>query len=212
MLDAAQYKKETNANALEIKVKNPTFPDGIFIEKKDEDGNVIECVTYADLRWQNFVRFPTEKMFHIVKDYLQKHSGELESVKKIKNLDKLNMKDFNELQMILETLKTPKTNIAEEFKSIQELIIFIRKIVGLDKKAIDKKCAKFLNINEFNKEQQQLINLIIDFAIRNGNVTKDDLVNAEPFSEIEISKLFENKLTPILQLVEIFTDSLSVVA
>ena len=35
------------------------------------------------------------------------------------------------------------------------------------------------------------------------------LVNVELFSEIEISKLFENKLNPILLLVEIFTNSLN---
>ena len=110
------------------------------------------------------------------------------------------------------TLKTPETSAEEEFESTQELIIFIRKIVGLDKKAIDEKCAKFLNINDFNKEQRQLINLIIDFAIRNGNVTKDDLVNTEPFSDIEIPELFDNELAPILQLVAMFTNSLNVAA
>ena len=112
----------------------------------------------------------------------------------------------------MDSLKTPETSAEEEFASTQELIIFIRKIVGLDKKAIDEKCAKFLNINDFNKEQRQFINLIIDFAIRNGNVTKDDLVNTEPFSEIEIPELFDNELAPILQLVAMFTNSLNVAA
>lgn len=144
--------------------------------------------------------------------YLQKHFGELESVKKIINLDELNSNDLNELQAVLDSLKTPETSAEEEFESTQELIIFIRKIVGLDKKAIDEKCAKFLNINDFNKEQRQLINLIIDFAIRNGNVTKDDLVNTEPFSDIEIPELFDNELAPILQLVAMFTNSLNVAA
>lgn len=143
---------------------------------------------------------------------MQKHFGELESVKKTINLDELNNKDLNELQSVLDSLKTPETSAEEEFASTQELIIFIRKIVGLDKKAIDEKCAKFLNINDFNKEQRQLINLIIDFAIRNGNVTKDDLVNTEPFSEIEIPELFDNELAPILQLVAMFTNSLNVAA
>lgn len=144
--------------------------------------------------------------------YLQKHFGELESVKKIINLDELNNKDLNELQAVLDSLKTPETSVEEEFESTQELIIFIRKIVGLDKRTIDKKCAKFLNFNDFNKEQRQLINLIIDFAIRNGNITKDDLVNTEPFSDIEIPELFDNELAPILQLVAMFTNSLNVAA
>lgn len=152
MLDDAQIKKEANANAFGVKVKNPTFPEGRFAEDKGEDGNTIEIITYEDLRWHNFVHFSTEKMYHIVK------------------------------------------------------------VVGLDKKAIDEKCAKFLNINDFNKEQRQLINLIIDFAIRNGNVTKDDLVNTEPFSDIEIPELFDNELAPILQLVAMFTNPLNVAA
>ena len=46
----------------------------------------------------------------------------------------------------------------------------------------------------------------------NGNVTKDDLVNTEPFSEIEIPELFDNELAPILQLVAMFTNSLNVAA
>lgn len=144
--------------------------------------------------------------------YLQKHFGELESVKKIINLDELNSNDLNELQSILDSLKNPDTDTDEEFTSTQDLIIFIRKIVGLDKKAIDEKCAKFLNMYNLNKEQRQLINLIIDFAIRNGNVTKDDLVNTEPFSNIEIPELFDNNLDSILKLVAMFTNPLIVTA
>ena len=144
--------------------------------------------------------------------YLKKHFGELTSVQKIMNLDELNSSDLNELQSVLDSLKNTETDADDEFKSTQELIIFIRKIVGLDKKAIDEKCAKFLNVNDFNKEQRQLINLIIDFAIRNGNVTTDDLVNTEPFSAIEIPELFDNELEPILQLVAMFTNALTVAA
>lgn len=144
--------------------------------------------------------------------YLQKHFGELESINKIINLESLNNKDLTELQEILDSLKTPETDLDEEFKTTQELIIFIRKIVGLDRKTIDKKCSEFFNINDFNKDQRQLINLIIDFAIRNGNVTTDDLVNTEPFSDIPISDLFDCEVAPIIQLVSMFTTPLNVVA
>ena len=143
---------------------------------------------------------------------MQKHFGELESINKIINLESLNNKDLTELQEILDSLKTPETDLDEEFKTTQELIIFIRKIVGLDRKTIDKKCSEFFKINDFNKDQRQLINLIIDFAIRNGNVTTDDLVNTEPFSDIPISDLFDCEVAPIIQLVSMFTTPLNVVA
>lgn len=79
MLDDAQIKKEANANAFGVKVKNPTFPEGIYAEEKDENRTVIETIAYEDLRWHNFVHFSTEKMFHIVKDYV------FEFIKKLHN-------------------------------------------------------------------------------------------------------------------------------
>ncbi|MBR5565107.1 MAG: DEAD/DEAH box helicase family protein [Roseburia sp.] len=144
--------------------------------------------------------------------YLQKHFGELISVQKIIRLDTLTHADLEELQNILDSLKNTETDAGEEFENAQKLIIFVRKIIGLEKKTIDEKCAKFLNLNNFNREQRQMINLIIDFAIRNGNVTTDDLVNTEPFSDIEIPELFDNELEPILQLVAMFTNPLTVAA
>ena len=144
--------------------------------------------------------------------YLRKHFGELNAVKKIINLDSLNEKDLNELQEVLNSLKNPVDDDAENFNNTQELIIFIRKIIGLDKKAIDEKCAKFLNNNDFNKEQRQLINLIIDFAIRNGNVTAEDLVNEQPFCDIPIQEMFDFDIRPLIQLVNVFNSPLTVSA
>ena len=50
------------------------------------------------------------------------------------------------------------------------------------------------------------------FAIRNGNVTKEDLVNEEPFCDLEIVELFDNDVAPLLQLVALFNNTLKVVA
>lgn len=142
--------------------------------------------------------------------YLRKHYGELNSVHKIIHLDSLNEEDLNELQNVLNSLKSPVED--ECFNNTQELIIFIRKIIGLDKKTIDDKCAKFLNVNDFNKEQRQLINLIVDFAIRNGNITAEDLVNEQPFCDIQIQELFNFNIKPLMQLVNIFNSPLTVSA
>lgn len=142
--------------------------------------------------------------------YLRKHFGELHVVQKIINLEILNKKDLKELQDILNSLKNPVENEDENFNNTQELIIFIRKIIGLDKKTIDEKCAQFLNLNDFNKEQRQLINLIIDFAIRNGNVTTDDLVNVQPFCDLEIQEMFNFDIKPLIQLVNVFNNPLTI--
>ncbi len=179
-------------------------PEGIKITNFNDD---IETKT-RDVKY-DFDNFKTYREKIIT--YLQKHFGELNSVKKIINLDALNSEDLTELQTVLNSLKN-SDNDSEEFQNTQELIIFIRKIVGLDKKAIDDKCAKFLNENDFNKEQRQLINLVIDFAIRNGNVTREDLVNIEPFCDLEIPELFNYDIAPLISIIDLFNVPLSVVA
>lgn len=140
--------------------------------------------------------------------YLHKHFGELKSVKKILNLEQLDENDLTELQDILNKLKRPEDDYL--FNSNEDLIVFIRQIIGLDRKIIDKKCASFINENDFSKEQRQFINMIIDFAIRNGNITNDDLVNVEPFCNQDISAIFENKLDPLFGLVNLFNTSLQI--
>ena len=143
-------------------------------------------------------------------DYLHKHFGEIESVNKIINLDILNSEDLSELQDVLNSLKKPEDD--ELFENTEDLIIFIRRIIGLDKKSIDQKCSSFMNKNDFNREQRQLINLIIDFAIRNGNITNDDIVNSEPFSEFDIPEIFDNNIDPILNILDMFNQSLLIAA
>ena len=78
MLDDAQIKKEANARGLGVKLKHAIFPDGIYKTETLSDGSVFE-IKYEDLRWHNFVHFSTEKMFHIVKDYVFTFISELHS-------------------------------------------------------------------------------------------------------------------------------------
>jgi type I restriction enzyme R subunit len=156
----------------------------------------------------NFDDFRTYREKFII--YLHKHFGELESVKKILNLEQLNEDDLSELQDVLNELKKPDDESL--FNNNEELIVFIRQIIGLDRKLVDKKCASFINENDFSKEQRQLINMIIDFAIRNGNITNDDLVNTEPFCDQDISILFENKLDPLFAILALFNNPLQVAA
>lgn len=142
--------------------------------------------------------------------YLHKHFGELKSVKKILNLEQLNEDDLAELQKVLDELKKPDDKAL--FENSEELIVFIRQIIGLDRKLIDSKCASFINNNDFTKEQRQLINMVIDFAIRNGNITNNDLVNTEPFCDQDISVIFNNQLDPLFGILALFNNPLQVAA
>ena len=206
------YYKELDFFKLE-NVKKEIGPLVQYL-KGEEAGNKISNFNDTiqtkelDVRYDfdNFIPY-REKFIN----YLKKHYGELKSVQKSVNLDKLTNNDLKELQNILDSLKNDDTSEEDLFKNNKELIVFIRKIIGMDKAAIDRKCATFININDFNKQQRQLINLIIDFAIRNGDVTRDDLVNSEPFKEIELPEIFKHELGPILGITDMFSNSLQIV-
>jgi type I restriction enzyme M protein len=61
MLDDAQRTKEANANALGVKVKEPTFKDGMW-HNPDSDKNV----PYKNLRWSVFKNMEPEAMFRTI--------------------------------------------------------------------------------------------------------------------------------------------------
>lgn len=116
MLDDAQIKKEANANAFGVKIKNPTFPEGTFAEDKDEDGNVIDAVAYEDLRWHNFVHFSTEKMYHIVKDFVFKfiremHNGENNAFSRFMTDAKLDIPSGKILEKVIRGLDDDELNL-----------------------------------------------------------------------------------------------------
>ena len=61
MLDDAQRTKEANANAMGVKVKEPTFKDGNWHNPEtDRD------VPYDSLRWNTFKNMEAEQMYRIV--------------------------------------------------------------------------------------------------------------------------------------------------
>lgn len=115
MLDDAQIKKEANANAFKVKLKNPTFPDGIYTEDIDENGNIIE-ITYDDLRWQNFVTYDTDKTYKIVKNYVFKfirelHNGEDNAFSRFMTNAKLDIPNGKILEKVIRGLNDKDLNL-----------------------------------------------------------------------------------------------------
>lgn len=115
MLDDAQIKKEANANAFKVKLKNPTFPEGIYADELDENGNRL-TITYEDLRWHNFVTYDTEKAFHIVKDYVFKfiremHNGENNAFSRFMTDAKLDIPSGKILEKVIRGLNDKELNL-----------------------------------------------------------------------------------------------------
>lgn len=115
MLDDAQIKKEANANAFKVKLKNPTFPEGVYAEDKDENGN-LTAITYEDLRWHNFVTYDTERAYHIVKDYVFKfirelHDGENNAFSRFMTDAKLDIPSGKILEKVIRGLNDKELNL-----------------------------------------------------------------------------------------------------
>ncbi len=61
MLDDAQRTKEANANAMNVKVKDPTFKDGVWHNPEtDKD------VPYNSLRWNVFKNMEADAMYRVI--------------------------------------------------------------------------------------------------------------------------------------------------
>lgn len=152
----------------------------------------------------NFDDFRTYKEKAV--SYFRKHYSEIDTVQKILNLEELNSEDLKQLQDVFDSLKSDGDE--ELYSDSKELIIFLRKILQLDRKAVDEKLASFFNENELTKEQRKLVDLVIDYAITNGNVTAEDMYKTAPFADLDFRKAFGNDVGPILSVINAFNNSL----
>ena len=133
-------------------------------------------------------------------DYLAENCDK-EVIRKIKNLEKINENDLQELENILWN----ELGTREEYFKItnkDNLAVFVRSIVGLEQKAINEKFGEFLTENILNSKQQALVKTIIDYVRENGDVTFDNLLNNSPFDNFDFVGLFGEKIGVVVKLVE----------
>ena len=63
MIDDAQRKKEASASLLGVSIKDPVFPDGMWLNPETD-----QEVAYHDLRWHVFMQMDSERMYHNVRN------------------------------------------------------------------------------------------------------------------------------------------------
>ena len=61
--------------------------------------------------------------------------------------------------------------------------IFIRSILGVDRKNAVRRFSEFISGNELNAEQEDFLMTIISYVCENGDITKEIVVNEAPFDE-----------------------------
>ena len=77
----------------------------------------------------------------------------------------------------------------------QDLGLFIRSIVGLDRAVAKQAFSKFLNGDVLNSVQMEFLDLIIDYIVKNGYVESFNILQEAPFDQVgKVSEIYENNL------------------
>ena len=116
-------------------------------------------------------------------------------------LDKIDSDDLKELERILwQELGTKDDyfNVTKE----ENLAAFIRSIVGIEQSAINSKFSDFLNTNILSSKQQEFVKSIMNYVRQNGDITKQELIEITPFSEIDVIDLFNDKIDILLRVID----------
>lgn len=141
-------------------------------------------------------------------DYLADHSDS-PVIKKIQNLEPITTADLRELERILwEELGTREQY--EATTNIENLAAFIRSLIGISQEAVNEKFGKYLSGGNYNSKQQEFMKTIIFYVRQNGDITKSDLVNNEPFSNYDLNELFGAAIKSIVNIVDILHGSIMV--
>lgn len=138
-------------------------------------------------------------------DYLAEHSNN-PVVQKIRNIEPITRNDILELEKILwKELGTKEEYEKYTQKMLLEgnVAVFIRSIVGIDRKIAVERFGQFLTDNGLNSEQQEYLKTILDYVCENGDITTDVIINKSPFDNFDWQSVFGDNLTFVGQYVNV---------
>ena len=137
-----------------------------------------------------------------VEFYLKEHEDNL-SVYKLRNNKKLNETDLKELERILWSELGSKDDYIKEYGDTP-VGRLVRKIVGVDRNALNEAFSKFLTDEKLNINQIRFVNLIIDYISHNGNIEDNAVLMEEPFKSVgSITHLFKDDIGKAKELMSI---------
>ena len=132
-------------------------------------------------------------------DFLQENWS-LPVIEKIHKLEPLTSSDMNELEDILWHKLGSKADYDRESYN-GSLAGFVRSLVGLDQESINEKFGEYLTGTILNSNQQEFVKTVISYVRENGEITRNDLVNAYPFKFMQPVRLFGEKLPLLLNVI-----------
>ena len=140
-----------------------------------------------------------------VEFYLKEHSNHL-SVHKLRNNKRLSESDLKELEKILWEELGSKTEYEMEYGNTP-IGRLVRRIVGVDRTAVNEAFSEFLTEEKLNLNQIRFVNLIVDYITVNGNIDDNKVLIEEPFRSVgSIMVLFQNNLETAKRIMDVVAD------
>lgn len=145
----------------------------VDIEDKITDEGTVEGIT------------PRVSYKQSVLDFLSENRN-LPVLRKIYDMEQLTEADFLELERIL----WQELGSREDYNRFTQgmpcgnnVAIFVRSMVGIDRKIAVRRFSEFISGNELNADQEDFLMTILSYVCENGDITKDIVVNESPFDE-----------------------------
>ena len=80
----------------------------------------------------------------------------------------------------------------------------VRKIVGVDRAAVNEAFSEFLTEERLNINQMRFVNLIVDYIVENGNIDDNKVLMGEPFKSVgSITALFKDDMSTARQIMDV---------
>ena len=120
-----------------------------------------------------------------VLDFLSQNRN-LPVLQKIYDMEQLTVADVKELERILWQELGSKEDYNKFTNGMpcgSNVAIFIRSILGVDRKNAVRMFSEFISGNELNADQEDFLMTIISYVCENGDITKEIVVNEAPFDE-----------------------------
>ncbi len=120
-----------------------------------------------------------------VLDFLSQNRN-LPVLQKIYDMEQLTVADVKELERILWQELGSKEDYNRFTRGMpcgSNVAIFIRSILGIDRKNAVRMFSEFISGNELNADQEDFLMTIISYVCENGDITKEIVVNEAPFDD-----------------------------
>ena len=122
---------------------------------------------------------------------------------KIYNMEQLSTGDVVELERIFWEELGTKNEYESYTKDMicgENVAIFIRSLIGVDRKVAVQRFSQFLSGAKLNSMQEEFLMDIISYVCENGDITTETVVNESPFDEqLEV---FSDKMVPLRNYLE----------